>query len=248
MSNSFGMKLGKLSALYDRRTLKLSRYLDVPKLPPLPPESNWLKKVSKFNMGGNDQYGDCVIAGAAHMRQTWTANAGRREIITPDKTIIKQYLKLTGGQDTGLNMLATLNYWRHTGLFGDKIGAFVSVNPRKSTQMQYANWLFGGIYLGILLPNSAQNQQIWDVPPGGPVGDGEPESWGGHCVCAGKITPDLCTVATWGEEQKMTTAFTAMYCDEAYAIITLDWFNVEHKTPTGLAWKDLMADLKALTG
>ena len=240
------MKLGKNPATFDRRTLKLSAYLDTPKLPPLPPESNWFKKVSQFNMGGNDTYGDCVVCGAAHMMQTWTANAGRHEVITPDKTIVDAYLKITGGQDTGLNMLDFLNHWRQVGIFGNKIGAFVSVNPRKVTQMQYANWLFGGIFLGMELPEAWQGAKVWDAGPLGPSGRYEPGSWGGHCVAAGKASPTGYVVSTWGMEMPVTAA-GMMYADEAYAIISLEWFDVNHKTPTGLAWKDLLADLKAVT-
>lgn len=241
------MKLGKLPAKFDGRTLKLSNYLDVPQLPPLPPEgSDWFSKVSQFNMGGNDTLGDCVIAGAAHMRQTWTANAGRREVITPDKSIITQYYKLTGGQDTGLNMLQTLIHWRKYGLWGDKIAAFVSVNPRKLTQVAYANYLFGGVYLGMELPLAWQDAEVWDMPGGGPTGDGEPGSWGGHCVAAGKVNADGVTVSTWGTEILVTPA-GMLYCDEAYCIISLDWFNTAHQTPTGLKWKELMADLGEVT-
>jgi len=241
-------KLGKKPAIFDRRTLKLSAYLDIPKLPPLPTESNWFKKVSKFNMGGNNQYGTCVVAGAAHMIQTWTANAGRHEVITPDQTIINQYFALTGGQDTGLDLLSFLNVWRRKGIFGgEKIGAFVSVNPRKSTQMQYANWLFGGIYLGIELPLAWQGAEVWDVGPMGPIGKYESGSWGGHCVAAGQASPTGYVVSTWGTK-KLITAAGMMYADEAYAIIDLSWFDVNHKTPTGLSWKDLMSDLAKITG
>lgn len=241
------MKLGKLPAQYDQRTLKLSSYLDVPALPPLPLESDWFKKVSKFGMGGNDVYGNCVLAGAAHMIQTWTANAGRHEVITPDKKIIDTYLKLTGGQDTGLNMLAFLNYWRKTGVFGSKIGAFVSVNPRKITQMQYANYLFGGVFVGFQLPLSAKEQKVWDVPAGGPVGRGEADTWGGHTVNCGKANMEGYVIGTWGREQPLTPGFMATYSDECYAILTLEWFNVNHKTPAGFAWKDLQADLQRIT-
>jgi hypothetical protein len=241
------LKLGKTPAKYDGRTLKLSSYLDVPKLPPLPPAgSDWFKRVSRFNMAGNDTYGDCVIAGAAHMRQTWTANAGK-EIITPDKTVVKQYLSLTGGQDTGLNMLAVLNYWRQHGLFGNKIGAFVSVNPRKVTQMAYANFLFGGIYLGLELPLAWQDAKIWDAGPNGPVGDYEPGSLGGHCVAAGKATLAGYVVSTWGMEMQVTPA-GMMYADEAYAVLSLDWFTATHKTIHGFAWKDLKSDLSRIAG
>ena len=241
--------LGKNPAVFDRRTLKLSAYLDVPQLPPLPAELDWFKKVSKFTPAGNLDYGDCVVAGAAHMRQTWTANAGRHEVITPDQTVINQYLKLTGGQDTGLDLLSFLNHWRQKGIFGgEKIGAFVSVNPRKITQMQYANWLFGGIYLGIMLPVSAQKQKVWDVPSGGPVDDGEPGSWGGHCVDCGRASNAGYSVATWGDIQRITPAFMATYADEAYAVLSLDWFNVSHKSPPGFAYKDLLSDLAKITG
>lgn len=241
------MKLGKSPAAFDGRTLKLSRYLDVPKLPPLPVESDWFEKVSQFGMAGNKDYGDCVLAGAAHMIQTWTANAGRREISIPDRKVVDTYLKLTGGQDTGLNMLAFLNYWRQTGVFGSRIGAFVSINPRKITQMRYANWLFGGVFLGLMLPNSARDQEVWDVPAGGPVGAGEPDSWGGHCVNVGRIGRTDYQVGTWGTKQKATPLFIATYADEAYAILTLEWFGIDHKTPAGFAWKDLKSDLEKVT-
>jgi len=240
------IKLGKLPAVYDKRTLKLSAYLDVPKLPPLPVNgSDWFKKVSKFNMAGNNEYGDCVVAGASHMIQTWTANAGRREIKTSDKKVIDQYLNLTGGIDSGLNMLAFLNYWRQKGIFGgEKIGAFVSINPKKAIQLQYANWLFGGIAMGLLLPKSIENQDIWDIPPGGPVGDGEPDSLGGHFVNMGVALPSQYAVGTWGMKQPMSLSFPTVYSDEAYAILTLDWFDINHKSPSGFAWKDLESDFK----
>lgn len=241
--------LGKAPARFDSRTLKLSSYLDRDKLPPLPPRgSDWFAKVSQFNVAGNENYGNCVVAGAAHMRQAWTANAGRHEIITPDQKVISEYLKLTGGQDIGLNMLAFLKHWRKVGVFGDKIEAFVSVNPRKITQMAYANWLFGGIFVGLMLPISAQKQKIWAVPPKGPVGDGEPESWGGHAVNAGVVTPGgNYLVATWGEEKALTPSFMATYSDEAYAILSLSWFTTTHKTVHGFAYRDLMSDLARIT-
>jgi hypothetical protein len=240
-------KLGKTSATFDSRTLKLSNYLDIPKLPPLPPGgSDWFKAVSRFNMAGNEDYGDCVAAGAAHMIQTWTANAGRREIITPDQKVVEEYLKLTGGQDTGLNMLAFLNHWRNVGVFGEKIGAFVSVNPRKITQMAYANWLFGGIYLGMELPLAWQDAKVWDGGPMGPVGRYEPGSWGGHCVAAGVLGKSGYVVSTWGMEMLITPT-GMMYADEAYAVLSLSWFNTAHQTVHGFMYRDLLSDLSKIT-
>lgn len=239
-------KLGKLPAKFDGRTLKLSAYLDVPALPPLPAESNWLPKVSKFNMGGNDRYGDCVICGAAHMHQVWTANAGK-EVIIPDKTIIDTYFKFTGGVDSGLNLLPTLKTWRSKGMFGDKIAAFVSVNPKKITQMQYACWLFGGVYLGLDMPEAWQGANKWDVGPFGPYLKWEAGTWGGHCVNVVETNAEGYIVSTWGSTMPLTAAAMAMYADEAYAILTLDWFDKTHTSPSGFKWRDLQADLAEVT-
>lgn len=44
-----------------------------------------------------------------------------------------------------------------------------------------AIWLFGGAYIGVELPITAQNQEIWDVPQH-PGPKDEPGSWGGHAI------------------------------------------------------------------
>ena len=238
--------LGKQPAVFRPETLRLENYLNVPQLPPLPETSDWFAQVSKFPMDGNDNLGDCVVAGAAHMIQTWSANAGKEAVIL-EKTVIDTYLKLTGGTDTGLNMLEFLKFWRKTGIAGHKIGAFAAIDPKNITSVRYANYLFGGVYFGFMLPWSAQEQKIWDVPAGGIRGDGEPGSWGGHCVNGGVATPRMVKVGTWGTEQWATIDFVGTYCDEAWVIISLEWFDKSHHTPSGFHWKELLADLKAVT-
>jgi len=237
-------KMGKLPAKFDERTLRLENYLDVPKLPPLPDTSDWFAKVSQFNMAGNDQYGDCGVAGAAHMIQTWSANAGR-EVITPDKVVVNTYLKYTGGQDSGVYLLDFLKYWRNTGINGHKIGVFAAIDPKNLTSIRYANYLFGGVYFGFEIPESAMQQfdagKPWDYVPGSQIE-------GGHCVNGGIATPRQIKVGTWGKTQWVTAAFIGHCCDEAYAIIALEWFDKTHKTPTGFYWKDLLSDLKAIQG
>ena len=44
-----------------------------------------------------------------------------------------------------------------------------------------AIWLFGGAYIGVEFPITAQNQDVWDVPAK-PGPKDEPGSWGGHAV------------------------------------------------------------------
>lgn len=246
------LKLGKLPYVHDDRNLKLADYLILPELPPLPYTYDWFRRVSRFGPMGNLDAGNCVVAGAGHMVQTWTANQGR-EVIISDQEIIGLYSQLTGydpvtgANDNGLNILAFLKFWRKTGVAGHKIGAFVQVNPRKRTQLAYANYLFGGVYCGLALPLTARNQPIWDLMDPGLTGNAEPGSWGGHCVNLGIHDPLGYVFSTWGEEQYATGPFVNSYCDEAYAIISQDFLDGNGKAPNGFDLDSLTKDLRAVT-
>jgi hypothetical protein len=244
------MKLGKLPATRDERNLKMAKYLIPAKLPPLPSACNLYWRISKFGAQGNLEYGDCVVVGASHQVQTWSANAAREQII-PDDKVITTYLELTGGRDTGLNVLAFLNHWRKNPLWGHPLGAFVEINPRSPRQLQYAVYLFGGALLGFNLPVSAKGQVVWDVPRGGAVGDGDPGSWGGHLTHLGAYDREAkvpYVISTWDLMQPTASRFPAIYCDEAYALLALDWFTQDHISPMGFNWKRLKADLQRITG
>jgi hypothetical protein len=246
------IRLGKLPYVHDDRNLKLADYLISPKLPPLPDTYDWFRQVSGFGPMGNLEAGNCVIAGAGHMVQTWTANQGR-EVIIPDKDIIGLYSQLTGydpatgDNDNGLNVLAFLKFWRKTGVAGHKIGAFVQVDHRNHKVLAYANYLFGGVYCGLALPLTAKDQQIWDVTDLSFTGNAEPGSWGGHCVNLGIHDPLGYVFSTWGEEQYATEPFVNAYCDEAYAIISQDFLDGKGLAPNGFDLDSLTKDLQAVT-
>jgi hypothetical protein len=240
--------LGKNPASYDSRTLKLAQYLIKEKLPPLPPKENLYQKVSKFDILGNDQYGCCVVVGAAHTIQTWSANAAREQRMTAQQ-VIKTYLGLTGGYDTGLDVLAFLKYWRKNPLWGHPLGAYVSIDPRSSYQVQAAIYLFGGVFLGLSLPEYIQDATVWDIKQPGQSGDDEPGSWGGHLVHLGAYGMGNIDylISTWTDEMPTTKRFVAAYADEGYALLALDWFKADHKSPAGFAYKDLLSDLNRIT-
>jgi hypothetical protein len=248
----FMVKLGKTPATPDDRNLKLVDYLVPPQLPSLPDTYDWFKQVSRFGPMGNLDAGDCVVAGAGHMVQTWTANQGH-EVIIPDADIIRLYSQLTGydpktgANDTGLNIAAFLKFWRKSGVAGHKIGAYVQVNPHDKNQLAYANYLFGGVYCGLALPLTAQNQQVWDVADPDLTGNAEPGSWGGHCVNLGIHDPLGYVFSTWGEEQYATRTFVNAYCDEAYAIISQDFLDGNGKAANGFDVDSLTKDLQAVT-
>jgi hypothetical protein len=200
----------------------------------------------------NDVIGDCTIASAAHMIELWTASTGAERSPT-DEQVVAMYSAVTGYDprnpqtDQGAVELDVLNYWRKTGLAGDRIYAFVQVDPRNQHEFKAAMWLFGGLYLGLALPVSAQAQvgRRWSVQRGP---NGQPGSWGGHAVPATDYNRAEVTVVTWGATQRCTWGFIADYCEEAYAVLSPDWVSrLTQKAPSGFDLAALQADLSKFT-
>ena len=57
---------------------------------------------------------------------------------------------------------------------------------------------------------------------------------------------DGLTCITWGVKKRMTWAFFAQYCDEAYAPLSRDWVNAQGIDPSGVDLASLTADLHQL--
>jgi hypothetical protein len=244
--------LGKLPARHDPRTLMLAKYLHTT-LPVPPASCDWGKKVPRWPMYLNDKLGDCTCAAAAHMIQAWTRDAGPGEVRVTDAAVLKAYEAVGGyrpgdpSTDQGAVELDVLKFWRKTGIGGHKIAAFASIDPRSSGLVRDGIYLFGGIYAGVELPASAQDQDVWDVPAGGPVGSGEPGSWGGHAVPIVAYDTRGLTCVTWGAELRMTWGFFATYFSEAYAVLSNDFLH-GGRAPNGFNTAQLLADLAAVGG
>jgi hypothetical protein len=247
------MKLGKAVPVHDPRTLLLANYIQ-PTLPPAPPQYVYAANVSagSWGMMGNDKIGDCTCAAAGHLIMEWTDDSG--QMITPsDSAIISAYSAitgynpLTGANDNGANELSVLNYWRKTGIAGHKIAAFAALEPQNDNHVTQGVYLFGGCYIGLSLPLSAQSQAVWSVPPGGATGDGKPGSWGGHAVPVIGYDSEGLTLITWGAIKRMTWSFWNTYCDESYVIISPDFVNTK-PAENGFDLAALQQDLKEITG
>jgi len=253
------LKLGKHPARHDPRTLLLASYA-TPALPAPPAKLNLATKVkNQWGMMDNEQLGDCTCAAAGHLIMEWTANAQSKMVTPPDSDIVAAYSAITGynpttgANDNGAVELDVLNYWRQQGIAGHKIEAFVALEPSNHTHIMDAVWIFGGCYIGVALPKSAQHQtstkQVWSVPPQGTGGDGAPGSWGGHAVPVVAYDSRGLTVVTWGALQTMTWGFWAAYCDEAYAILSPDFLKQkggQTVAPNGFNIKQLQEDLTDL--
>jgi hypothetical protein len=230
------MKLGKQPARHDDRTLDLARY--TASLPAAPSSFN-VAPNKAWPMYANDRIGDCTIAALGHQIEAWGARSPSEQDVVAAYSAITGYDPADPSSDQGAVELDVLNYWRKTGVAGDRIVAYAKVNPLDASHVRSGCWLFGGLYIGLALPIAAQRQSVWHMASGP---DAAPGSWGGHAVNVIGYSSRGVYVVTWGAVKRMTWAFWRTYCDEAYALLSADWHS-----PQGLDLAQLQADLQAVT-
>lgn len=244
-----GKRLGRKAIKTDTRTLKLAKYLTAA-LPAPPAARDWTHGITNFGMMRNDVLGDCTIAGCGHAVQLWTANTSS-EVTLNDDVIESTYSAWDGyvpgnpSTDNGGVELDVLTDWRKSGLAGHTLIGFVAANVKNLTEIRQTIALFGGAYIGLALPLTAQNQTMWNVVPDDGTGTSAAGSWGGHCVYVPAYTPSTFTCITWGGPLTMTVAFFSAYCDEAYALFGADWLKAG-MAPSGFNQQQSTADLAAI--
>lgn len=232
------MKLGRLPATRPAALKDLAVYATG--VLPAPPAAVSAPKVP-FPIDGNDQYGDCTIAGADHLARAWNAETGEHDHLPTEQQIVTEYFKLTGGEDTGLNEAEVLRTWHGEGLhlFGGQIAAYAPVPPASVLQLHQAVAFYGGCYLGIACPQSAQeqfqNQEPWTYVHGSPIE-------GGHCIVAIGYDQTGLLCATWGGVTKVTYGFCAHYLEEAWVVLPHQMVEAK-KDSLGLDLASLQADL-----
>jgi len=215
-------RFGKHPPKADYRTLRFRSYLMAGIAAP-PASLNVLDRVYKnlkisdptklFPMDGNDTLGDCTIAALAHAETTFNGLVGKEKMMTKT-AVVKLYMHLTGGIDSGLNELDVLNYWRKHAVGGDEIITYVSIDPKNHTHIEQAIQLFGGVYLGF----QVQENCVQDFDAHKPWTAG-PLTNDGHAVFAVGYDHNGVTVLTWGNTQQGTWGWWDECVDEAYAIL-----------------------------
>lgn len=224
-----GVRLGKKPAQRLATNFPLTRYVKSSVLLPAAPTYTHYGQVvtqqhGVYPMYDNDKLGDCTTAAAGHMEQVWSYVAGSPE--TPPLKAVDALYWATGTQDDGRYLDQVLVEWRKgAGLDGEQILGYASVNVKDRAAVCAALWLFGGLYIGIGLPVTAQRQTTWHVDAAAPAADRAPYSWGGHCVNASGYSTSGVWFATWGKLMRMTWGFWNAYVDEAFAIINPDWLT-----------------------
>lgn len=208
-----------------------------------------------WGMLGNDKYGDCVWAGAAHETMNYTNLAaggvvGQEVVKFTDEGVLSDYgactgfNPATGENDNGTEVRASYKYRQKTGIIDadgkrHKIGAYVSINPKNMQHLAEALWIFEGVGIGIEFPNTAMeqtnNSQPWEYETGAQIE-------GGHYInLIGKARPaNQFTVITWGHRQIVSWRFLENYCEEAWAYITQEELNKRtQQNWGGFNWKAL---------
>lgn len=253
-------KLGKTSARKDAVKLKFKDYLDTSKASvlPTPPAQFGHEAIITDASGGwkvlgNDRYGDCVCAGAAHETMLWSALSLGKPADFSDKSVLQFYSNVTGfdpndsNTDQGTDMEAAAKFRRKTGLIDDagrvhKVDAYLALTPGDIKEHMLALYLFEAVGVGIEFPGSAMDQfnagKPWDVVARSSIE-------GGHYIPLFAERSNL-VVATWGRLQQMTSKFFKKYNDESIVYLSPEIFKAG-KSPEGFNLAALKADLKQIT-
>ena len=231
------LKLGRLPATRPAALSDLAVYAQG-KLP-VPPRTVEVPK-AHYPIDDNDRIGCCTISGVAHLLEAWDVEVDEHDAIPSEPVIEAEYFKLTGGEDAGLNEADVLKTWQVDGLFGEKIAAYAPVNPRHLLELHQAVAFYGGCYLGIECPQSAQEQfgagEPWTYVEGSPIE-------GGHCVVALGYGPNGgLHCATWGGIAVLEASFLAHFLDESWVILPHQMIEAR-KDALGIDLATLQADL-----
>lgn len=246
------MKLGLKQFIPDVRDLKFKNYRTDAPLPKHPASFGHESLVTEWGMLGNDQYGDCVWAGAAHETMLWNAIAGKPIPNFTDEAVLSDYAAVTGFNpetgdgDNGTDMRDAAKYRQSTGIVDadgnrHKIGAYVWVDKGDFDSFLEAVWLFGSAAIGFQVPQSAEDQfgegKVWDVVKRSPI-------IGGHYIpgVADRAYPEF---VTWAKIQPCTKNFYMTYVDTAVAYLSEE-FLADGKSPEGFSLATLQYDLDKL--
>jgi hypothetical protein len=246
-------KGGRKPPDYTKPRLWADDYYVAGSLPPLAPSVDYCSQVASWPMYLNNTLGDCTIAGAAHAMGAWSRYVAGTEMTFTDDQILAAYEACSGyvpgeqNTDTGCVMSDVLAYWQQNGIGGQQIQAYAQLRETSELDLNRALQIFGTVYIGVNLPQSAESQfsarQPWTYVKGSPIA-------GGHCIVLQRFLVNSdgdYTVITWGATQAMTLRFARTYIDEAWAVLSPQWLEANGDNLAGLDVAQLTADMQALS-
>jgi hypothetical protein len=239
--------LGKTAARPNSITLKLEDFVDKRRLralraaQPIRPRKvghGGMIARKGWSMLGNDRYGCCVWAGAAHETKLWAYEGSGKNTWFRDKDVLADYSACTGFDpkrpetDVGTDMQKAAKYRQDTGIrdaYGrlHKIVAYLAIKPSDLELHLDAIWLFGTVGIGFVVPESAMDQNArhepWTVVSSS-------RTLGSHYTPAVNWNGEFLDVVTWGEGQYMSPQFLAKYNDESVAYISTEMLKPDGRS------------------
>lgn len=236
-------KLGKKPARPGAVRLAMSQVVRADKLP-TPPATfghDGLVQYAGWGVLGNDRWGDCYWAGAAHEHMLWTRAGAGPAAAFSEQGVLSDYSAETGfagtpETDDGTDLQQGAAYRQKTGIVDasgqrHRIAAYMSLKVGDWDELMLAAWLFGAVGVGVNYPSSADDQfdafQPWDYVNG-------VNTQGGHYVPVfGRNHAGCATLVTWGRTQTMTREFYEHYNDESVVYFCPEYVDKNKLSPEG---------------
>jgi hypothetical protein len=245
------MKLGLLPHVPEDRDIQLaSVYSTTTELPEI-----FGTRGLDWQMLGNDQWGDCYWASAAHEVMAEAHLAGREPQFSTEG-VLSSYAAYSGvarivpAADRGTEPRAGAKYRKAKGIadaggHGHRIGAYVFEERADYKALLSAIYTFGAITLCFELPESAERDfetGVWDYVKGSPI-------LGGHAVAGvARAESGQLVAVSWGQEVEVTEAFVDRYLQVAMAYVSGSVLDGSGESPTGLdrdALRSALAEISA---
>jgi hypothetical protein len=195
-----------------------------------------------WNILSNDTLGDCGVAGLQHAMEVDAVLVKETETWPTSAQAGEYYMKYTGGVDGGVVLSQYLQYVRTHGYFGRYLYGYAPVKVSDVPTLQTATWMYGFVYTGVQIPQSAQEQfqngQPWTVVNGSSIE-------GGHCVPIVAYDDNYLYCITWGRIQAISYSWWHQFSTEAWCAIpgTIEGHNGDGR---GINLAALRADLDSL--
>jgi hypothetical protein len=251
-------KLGLLPHTPDERDIKLSTvYTVTTDLP-----STFGATGLPWGMLGNNEYGDCYWASAAHEAMAENHLVGRTATFTTEPVLtsyaeylgLKSLRELNERTDRGTDARKGAKFRRLDGVkdsddVGVKINAWALTEDKDYHTILSAVHDFGSVTVCVELPESAEEafnraeegegEYVWDYVRGSQIA-------GGHAVAGVGSKDGQLQIVSWGHEVTMTEAFIEHYLQCAVVYVSGSVLNGEGKTINGLNRAALRSELIAL--
>lgn len=199
-----------------------------------------------ISMGGNDQVGDCTVAGMANYFAICDKAIGVAITIVVAK-LLAFYRAMTGGPDTGLVETDVIAKVAADGLdVGDgkvrKIGLWARIPYIDEAVFRFFVWKGLAVYLGGSLSDNDVGASSWTFTHASTDPADQPNVNNGHCFLAAGFGPRASDgsysidYVTWGQIVKGDNAWKLSRVDEAYVFV-----DEEFATAHSFDWDGLVS-------